>query len=136
MRKSRYFILVLFLTLFLGGAYLSFQHIAAPRPLIKVKPMVWKLGRVFARETYVNNFKIYNKGKALLRLDSVRSTCGCAVTEISTNEIPPSQSIDMKVTFNEEPTKGETDKTIYITCNDPYREMVIVKILAEVVPRE
>ena len=70
-------------------------------------------------------------GKALLILEDIRSTCGCAVTRVSTTEILPSQSADLEITFNEEPF-GETEKKIYITSNDPGQKITMIKIIAEV----
>lgn len=103
-----------------------------PRPKISIRPMVWALGKVSPHRDYKKAFKLCNQGDGLLVLKDIRSTCGCAVTKISTTEVPPHGCVDLEITFNEEPTGIPVTKRIYITSNDLFNEILTLKIKAEV----
>jgi len=119
--------------LMVAAALLAHIGLASkPRPNISIRPMVWKLGTVSPHRDYKQIFEVRNRGDGLLLLKDVRSTCGCAVTEISTTEVPPHDRVELEITFNEEPTGIPVTKRIYITSNDPFNEILTLKIKAEV----
>lgn len=131
MEIKRLSILIVLILIFLGGSFFFLGKTPPPYSKISIKPSVWNLGKVAAHKDYKKIINVSNNGKALLILEDIRSTCGCAVTRISTTEILPSRSADLEITFNEEPF-GETEKKIYITSNDPGQKTTMIKIIADV----
>ncbi len=95
-------------------------------------PGSWDLGKISQNQTFTRTLEIYNAGNALLQIKDVRPSCGCTITDISTNEIYPCDSASLEVSFNSGGFEGKIKKKIYISSNDPQQPLVIFKIMAEV----
>jgi len=73
-------------------------------------------------------FSIKNKADEELILERVKSSCGCVETSISTKNIKPEKSAELKATFNAIGYKGKVKKDIYIKSNDPYESEKIITL--------
>lgn len=65
-------------------------------------------------------FTMKNEGNKELIIERIRSSCGCVKTSISSKNIKPGKSAELKATFNTTGYEGKMEKDIYIKSNDPY----------------
>jgi hypothetical protein len=80
-----------------------------------------------------HEFTLKNSGTAPLKIDQVRTTCGCTVAELETKELGPGASTKLAVKFNTKNRQGAQRKTITITSNDPESPHTL-EIAAKVTP--
>ncbi len=64
-------------------------------------------------------FKFTNQGTRDLRIESVKTSCGCTAAVISSEVIPPGQEGTISATFDTSRFFGERVKTISVHSNDP-----------------
>ncbi len=62
-------------------------------------------------------FKFKNVGTDTLRIEQVKTSCGCTAAE-SSKIIPPEQEGQITVTYNTGSGLGKTSKTVYVYSND------------------
>ena len=83
--------------------------------------------------TVSHEFTLKNSGASPLKIDQVRSTCGCTVAKLETKELAPGASTKLAVKFNTKNRQGAQRKTITITSNDPESPHTLV-VAAKVTP--
>jgi len=126
---------IIFLITFMALAgWVSSASPASLQPKLAISPEVWDLGKIEGGSSYNLTYIVYNSGKAPLKIDSVRASCGCTDVKISLNKILPRQYATLKATFHSGSMSGKVEKIIYIESNAPGQEINTVKIKAEVVP--
>lgn len=64
-------------------------------------------------------FRILNAGDAPLRLDQVKSTCGCTVALISDPDVPPGGEGRVSVMLDTARMAGRVTKVVTVYTNDP-----------------
>jgi hypothetical protein len=64
-------------------------------------------------------FRVANTGDAPLRLEQVKSTCGCTVALISDPEVPPGREGRIAVTLDTARMAGRVTKIVTVYTNDP-----------------
>lgn len=114
---------------------LSSAFSAQPKPKLKVIPEFWDLGKIKGGSSYNLTYKVYNSGKAPLKISNVRASCGCTNVNISTREVLPSRYATVEATFTSGSMAGKVEKNIYIESNAPSQEIVTVKIKGEVIEK-
>ena len=91
----------------------------AKKPSMMVSQENWDFGEVWHPEKPAMTLVIRNEGQADLKLDKVRSTCGCTVAQPSRMLIPPGESTDVKIVFDTTGKQDEVTSKVIITSNDP-----------------
>jgi len=79
-------------------------------------------------------FTVRNRGAGPLKLLGVISTCGCAVTMLDKNELPPGGSARLEVKFRSGSFVGAVEKYIYVQSDDPRLPRAPLVIRARVLP--
>jgi len=115
---------------------ISFAMGTTPDPKIYVTPEAWALGQIPPQTTHSKVIGVYNLGGAPLKIQNVRTSCGCTTTQISTKEILSRQSATLEVSFFSGSFKGVNTKRVYITSNDPKTPTFTFVLSAEVVSQE
>ena len=77
-------------------------------------------------------FKLTNRGKSVLKIDKVNTSCGCTAALLSDKEIEPGKDGTIKVEFDTKNRSGEVTRTIAVTSNDPDEPNKILIIKADV----
>jgi hypothetical protein len=113
-KKERGF---LFVIIFL--AISSSMLLAEPTPKIKFNHESWDFGRVNQGDILTHVFSFRNEGDATLRINRVRTSCGCTAALVSEKRIEPGKTGELKVNFNTRGYEGEVSKYIYVETNDP-----------------
>ena len=135
-RKNK-IIIILISIVVIAGAFFIFYNIqnkSSQPPTISISEEEWDFGKVKEDERPVHIFTIKNIGREELVISRVRSSCGCAATMLSSDNIQPGKSSELKVTFNPTGFNGIVKKDITIESNDPQLPKTKVTIIAEVEP--
>ena len=88
-------------------------------PVFNVDSTRFDFGEVFQGEKVPHVFKFTNDGDEVLKIDRVRSSCGCTAVLLSEKSIPPGGSGEIKANFDSSRFRGDVSKTIYVYSNDP-----------------
>jgi len=135
-RKNKIIIILISIVVIIG-AFLIFNNIqnkSSLPPTISFSEEEWDFGKIKEDERPVHIFTIKNIGREELIITRVRSSCGCAATMLSSDNLQPGKSAELKVTFNPTGYNGLVKKDIYIESNDPQLPMAKIKIIIEVEP--
>jgi rhodanese-related sulfurtransferase len=101
------------LVLFLGAAALADPKIAADLA-------DYDFGTILEGYAIQHTFVLTNAGDEKLIIEGVRPQCGCTTVALSTYELVPGQSVELKAVVNTTGYGGSTmTKTIEIHSNDP-----------------
>ena len=93
------------------------QGVSAPD--IAFSEELWDFGVIKQREKVTHVFEVKNLGGTELLISKVRPSCGCTAALLSSPEIAPGDSSQIKVSFNSSGFRGKTSKYIYVESNDP-----------------
>ncbi len=135
-RKNKIIIILISITVVVG-AFLIFyntQNKSSQPPTISISEEEWDFGKIKEDERPVHIFTIKNTGREELIISRVRASCGCTATMLSSDNIKPGQSAELKATFNPTGFNGIVKKDIHIESNDPQLPNTKVTIIAEVEP--
>lgn len=106
-----------FLTLL--TSFFIFAHTASAAPVISVDKPTFNFGTIVQGKKVDHTFIIRNSGDSPLKIAQIRPACGCTAANISTREIQPNKSAEIKVTFNSANFSNAVSKTIAVETNDP-----------------
>lgn len=101
---------------------------ANPAPLIEFKETTFDTGEIWEGENASHTFSFQNRGNAILRIEKVKTSCGCTAAILSSKEIEPGGTGEIKATFNTKRYRGKQTKTIYVSSNDPKNPTVKLQI--------
>jgi uncharacterized cupredoxin-like copper-binding protein len=89
-------------------------------------------GKVNEGKVYQHTFNFTNSGKSTLKIKDVKTSCGCAVAEISAKEIKPGESASLKVELDTAKRKGRMSRSITIMSNDPDTPNKVLTLYADI----
>ncbi|RKZ28333.1 hypothetical protein DRQ36_10595 [bacterium] len=78
----------------------------------------------------VHAYKVKNEGEAELRIQRVRTTCGCTSAPMKKMQLAPGEDTEVTVIFNSTRYRHSTSKSAIITSNDPVNRSVRVTFTA------
>jgi hypothetical protein len=90
---------------------------AVKGPKIKLAEATYDFGTIAQGAAVKHIFKFKNVGTDTLKIEQVRSSCGCTAAE-SSKIIPPQKDGQIEVNFNTASQMGKVSKTVYIFSND------------------
>jgi Protein of unknown function (DUF1573) len=103
-----------------------------PVPVIKFEEETFDVGEIWEGEKASHTFTFKNDGAAILRIIKVTTSCGCTAAVLSSKEIAPGLTGEIKATFNTKRFRGKQSKTISVSTNDSEHSTVQLKIQATV----
>ena len=74
------------------------------------------IGKINFDSTYLINFKIFNKGNAILIVDTITASCGCTIPTLAKKNIEPEDSAIIVATYKPVDT-GLFDKKLIVKSN-------------------
>lgn len=104
----------------------------AKAPRVEFREVDWNFGRIKQGEVVIHEFVFRNAGNAILIVNKVSTSCGCAAALVSQKKIAPGQEGRIKVTFDSKGYSGQVAKYIYFESNDPKNprlELVITALV-------
>ena len=76
----------------------------------------------------IRTFQIENAGDQPLRINQVRTSCGCTAALLSDSVVKPGLKSEIKVDFNPSGYSGDVTKYIYVMSNDPRDQMTTLQL--------
>jgi len=89
------------------------------QPHITLSEESWDFGTISQGDKVSRKFKIFNAGKGILKINQVRTSCGCTAAIIASKTIKPAENTEIEVTFRSGKREGRVIKYIFIDSNDP-----------------
>jgi len=134
--KNKNFIILISIIVIIGIflIFYNIQNKSSLPPTISISEEEWDFGKIKEDERPVHIFTINNTGREELIINRVRASCGCTATMLSSDNIPPGKSAELKVTFNPTGYNGLVKKDIYLESNDPQLPKAKITIIADVEP--
>ena len=102
------------------------------QPRVAPDQGVFDFGTVERGVPVDHTFRLSNRGTAGLRVDHVKSSCGCTVAVLSEREIPPGGEGRVAVTLDTARLSGRTSKTVSVYTNDPDQPVVALTLTGQV----
>ena len=85
-----------------------------------------------AGQHIIRTFQLENTGDQPLRINNVRTSCGCTAALLSDSVINPGAKSEIKVDFNPAGYNGQVTKHIYVLSNDPQNQMITLDLIMNV----
>jgi len=101
-------------------------------PDIEFSEELWDFGTIKRGNVVTHIFEVKNTGESPLVISNVRTSCGCMAVLVSSREIAPDSSSQIKVSFNSLGYEGKITKCIWVESNDPDEPRKILTIKANV----
>jgi len=101
-------------------------------PRISFSETAFDFGEMYQNEAVTHFFTLRNNGTALLKIEKVKSTCGCTAAMPEATEIPPGGETKLKITFRSGTMQGRVTKHVYVDSNDPVESRVTLTVEGQV----
>ncbi len=88
-------------------------------PLIFAEESTRDFGTVQEGDVVEESFSFENRGKGMLLIDSVKTSCGCTAALATSKQLAPGESGRIGVKFRSRGFKGKVKKKVYVESNDP-----------------
>jgi hypothetical protein len=108
---------------------------ASPKkgPRIVVEPASFDFGQALQNKTLTKDFVLRNLGDESLRIEEVRTTCGCTAALPSERVVSPGGQTRLRVELQTRTAEGRLERSVNIRSNDPTRNVLEVKLKVAVV---
>ena len=115
-----------------SGTSPSGDTVAFIGPRMQVDEPVFDFGRVEQGEQVTHDFRFTNRGNRDLRVQSVKTSCGCTAAVIAADTIPPGTEGTIQATFDTKRFAGQKAKDIRVHTNDPLRPVTTLTLRGEI----
>ncbi|MBI3303732.1 MAG: DUF1573 domain-containing protein [Deltaproteobacteria bacterium] len=105
---------------------------ASGAPRIVFSEPVHDFGKVEQGEQVTHLFRFTNQGGQDLRVESVKTSCGCTAAVISADVVPPGKEGTISATFDTSHFSGEKAKSISVYSNDPLQPVATLTLQGEI----
>jgi hypothetical protein len=102
-------------------------------PKIFFKEKSFAAGEVLEGTIVEHTYRVYNRGNGVLRINNVKTSCGCTVAEFD-RAVPPGGEGQIKVKFNTMGRLGKSIKTINVLSSDPDKRNETLTLEASIKP--
>ena len=114
------------------GAYANPDTAAFTGPRMQVDAPVFDFGQVEQGEQVTHDFRFTNQGNRDLRVQSVKTSCGCTAAVIAADTIPPGTEGTIQATFDTKRFAGQKAKDIRVHTNDPLSPVTTLTLRGEI----
>jgi hypothetical protein len=104
-------------------------------PKIRFEKLIHDFGKISPRTKKHCEFKFTNVGEGLLKIDKIKSTCGCTVPELKKKQYYQGESGTIKVQYRPGDHAGTTRKRLFVHSNDKTSSKVTLTIKATIVKK-
>jgi hypothetical protein len=133
MSLARLFMLIAIgFCLFAVGRGIALRWVRPAQPRLELLPPIVDLGVVSPGQLTKQTFLIHNIGNARLFVTGIKSSCSCAVAELSTRIIMPGEWVPLHVTFRAKGT-GIIAQYVVVQTNNPAAPTESVRLSGRVV---
>ncbi len=108
------------------GAWFALRALASP--VLRVEPSAVDFGVLPTGAKATRVVHVSNTGSGVLRIDAVKTGCGCTEVRLVNQVLAPGWSADLVVMQQAEPTRGQTTSFVYLFSNDLARPVVMIPV--------
>ncbi len=101
-------------------------------PRLEVSTNVWDFGEKWAGEKAETVITLTNVGDAPLKIDKVKSSCGCTVAKVTKKLLQPGESEGVKVTYSTKKRTAKVTQKIRVHTNDPANPVTVIEVKGRV----
>lgn len=109
-------------------------------PVLTVAPATIDFGAIPADRPIVTTVQVRNQGTAALRIDNVRTSCGCTTATLSATTIAAGAAAELQVTFDPQAHPGLYGpllRIVYLSSNDPTQPELEIPVSVDILdPKE
>jgi hypothetical protein len=109
------------------------QANAKQGPRIAVEPATFDFGQALQNKTLTKDFVLRNLGDESLRIEDVRTTCGCTAALPTDRVVPPGGQTRLQVSLQTRTSEGRLEKSVNIRSNDPTHSVIEIRLNVTVV---
>ncbi|MBN1458407.1 MAG: DUF1573 domain-containing protein [Armatimonadetes bacterium] len=99
---------------------------------IQFSEKVYDFGTMYQNEEVTHAFAFQNIGTGLLKIEKVKSSCGCTAALPKKRELAPGEETTLNVTFKSGNMRDRVTKHIYIDTNDAVEPRATLNITATI----
>jgi hypothetical protein len=103
---------------------------ATPPPALKWDQTTIELHPAIGDREAIAHFKYQNTGDIAVHVKSVRTSCGCTVAKLQSNDVAPGQKGEITATFNIGERTGLQQKTVIVEMDDPGQTSTVLTLKA------
>ena len=107
----------------------------AAAPVLVVDDFKYDFGQVYQGERVEHVYHFRNTGDAPLKIEKVRSSCGCTAALVSAEMIDPGERGEVKASFDSTRFRGKVTKTVYLYTNNPAQRETRFTLSGEVLAK-
>ena len=115
-----------------SGSNTTPDTVAFIGPRMHVDKPVFDFGQVEQGEKVTHDFRFTNQGNRDLRVQSVKTSCGCTAAVIAADTIPPGTEGTIQATFDTKRFAGQKAKDIRVHTNDPLNPVTTLTLRGEI----
>ncbi len=112
-------------------------NVSAQGPAIFFEKPDFNFGQIFKGQKIEHIYEFENRGKDILNIGKVKTSCGCTAAILTNNTILPGNTGEIRATFNSGSFSGNVTKSISVISNDPerpsYKLTISGKIIEDVI---
>lgn len=108
-------------------------NVSAQGPKIFFEKPDFNFGQIFKGQKVEHVFEFENRGKDVLNIGRVKTSCGCTAAILTNNTIPPGKTGEIRATFHSRSFTGKVTKSISVISNDPERPSYKLTISGEII---
>ncbi|MGR3174247.1 MAG: DUF1573 domain-containing protein [Candidatus Scalindua sp.] len=108
-------------------------NVSVQGPTIFFKNPDFNFGQIFKGQKIEHIFEFENRGKDILNIGKVKTSCGCTAAILTNNTILPGNTGEIRTTFNSRSYTGNVTKSISVISNDPERPSYKLTISGEII---
>jgi hypothetical protein len=108
-------------------------NVSAQGPAIFFEKPDFNFGQIFRGQKIEHIFEFENRGKDILNIGKVKTSCGCIASILTNNTILPGKTGEIMAIFNSGSFTGNVTKSISVISNDPERPSYKLTISGEII---
>ncbi len=105
-------------------------------PKLKIERTQHNFGTVNEGEILDLVLKYQNVGNSLLKINDIRSSCGCAVALLNKKELKPGDEGKIRIEFDTTNRFGRLTRTVTIFSNDPIKPRQVITLSVNIQKKE
>ena len=134
---AKNYILIIGVIIVIGViAFYQYSDLGDKKPKIEVTPAFYDFGDIpYERVEY--NFSVNNKGRDVLEIIRISTSCGCTKGTIDKELISSGETVNLLVSIDpnlmEEDIEGKIERTVYIKSNDLDNPEIEIELRANII---
>ena len=102
------------------------------KPRLVLSTREWNFGQLWYGDPCKTEVELKNIGEATLKIDRVKSSCGCTLAKPKKKELAPGETDTMVVTYDTKKNVKTVVQTVTIYSNDPIEPSLQFRVRGEV----